>query len=167
MTCNHTKSTYPILVFSFSILILFFGISVGINPVFGENDGQNDFVVVTNENLGNDPLVAKILENIEKSKKEFSDMQKKSIQEDTLKEQRIIAKDLLDKELDRMFKDNEEYAPLASFNKFLKTIPNDNTKIIFSSLFDYKEKKVDAARNALHEVLRNGGTLQEVTFYLL
>ena len=161
MTCNYTKSTNPMLVFSVSLLILISGVTFGFNPAFGQTEKQNDFVTITSEKLSNDPMIAKILENIEKSKREFSNMQNQNEQEQLIDEQRTLAKNLLDKELERMFKDNEDFTPLASFNKFLKTIPNDNTKIIFTGLFDYKEKKVDDARNALHEVLRNGGSLQE------
>ena len=161
MTCNYTKSTNPLFVFSISLLILFSGVTFGFNPAFGQTDKQNDFVTITSEKLSNDPMIAKILENIEKSKQEFSNIQNQNEEEQIIDEQRIIAKNLLDKELERMFKDNEEFTPLASFSKFLKTIPNDDTKIIFTGLFEYKEKKVDDARNALHNVLKNGGSLQE------
>ncbi|MGI9567109.1 MAG: hypothetical protein ACR2LL_08875 [Nitrosopumilus sp.] len=60
-----------------------------------------------------------------------------------------------------MFKENEDFTPLASFNKFLKMVSDENTKAVFTGLFDYKEEKVNVAQNALHEVLKNGGTLQE------
>ena len=140
--------------------MLFSGISLGSISAFGDN-GQNDFISITPDTLNNDPLVAKILENIEKSKKEFSDLQQKSDEEKLIEEQRRITQNMLEQELQRMFKDNEEFTPLASFNKFLKTVSDENTKTVFSGLFDYKEEKVNAARNALHEVLKNGGTLQE------
>ncbi|WP_316505969.1 hypothetical protein [Nitrosopumilus sp.] len=60
-----------------------------------------------------------------------------------------------------MFKENEDFTPLASFNKFLKMVSDENTKTVFTGIFDYKEEKVTVAQNALHEVLKNGGTLQE------
>ena len=42
---------------------------------------KNDFVTVTDKNISNNPTIAKILENIEKSKKEFSDSQQRTEQE--------------------------------------------------------------------------------------
>ncbi|WP_316505970.1 hypothetical protein [Nitrosopumilus sp.] len=73
MTYNYRKSTNPIIVTSLSLLMLFSGISVGITSVF-RDDAQNDFILITPDNLNNNPVLAKILENIEKSKKEFSDL---------------------------------------------------------------------------------------------
>ena len=42
---------------------------------------KNDFVTVTDKNISNNLTIAKILENIEKSKKEFSDSQQRTEQE--------------------------------------------------------------------------------------
>ena len=60
-----------------------------------------------------------------------------------------------------MFKDNEDYAPINVFNKFLETVSDDNSKTVFKGLFDYKQNKVDTARNAWDEVIQNGGTIPE------
>lgn len=154
------RTTKQILSFSLTFTMLFSGISIGATNAFADNNTENDFITVTNVNL-NDPLVAKILENIEKSKKEFSNIQQKTNQEKILDEKRNIAKSKLEQELERMFKDNEEFTPLAAFNKFIKKISDDDTKIIFEGLFDYKQNKVNSARDAMHEVLRKGGSLQE------
>lgn len=122
---------------------------------------QNDFVAITEDNIKNNPMLAKILENIEKSKKEFSDVQQKTEQEKLIDKQRETAKKILDQELQQMFKDNEDFTPLSAFSKFLKTVPDDNTKTIFKGLFDYHQQKVDDARSALRDVLVSGGSLQD------
>ena len=161
MTYNYVKTTNPLLVFSLIFAIMFSGVSIGATNAFADDDLENDFIPITNNNMKNDPMIAKILENIEKSKKEFSIIQQKTNQEMLLDEQRIIVENRLAQELERMFKENQEFTPLAAFNKFIKKVSDDDTKTIFKGLFDYKENKVNDARNALDEVLKNGGTLQE------
>jgi hypothetical protein len=59
-----------------------------------------------------------------------------------------------------MFKDNEDFTSLAAFNRFLSKVSDDNTKTIFKGLFDYQQKKINAAKNAMNKVLETGGTLQ-------
>ncbi len=159
MKYNDETSTKKILAFSLAFVMLFSVFSIGATNAFAD-DTEKDFTIVIGANL-NDPMIAKILENIEKSKKQFSIVQQKSNQEKLLDEQRSIAKEKLEQELERMFKDNEEFTPLAAFNNFIKKVSNDDTKHIFQGLFDYKKNKIDAARDAMHKVLRNGGSLQE------
>ena len=101
---------------------------------------KNDFVTVTDKNISNNPTIAKILENIEKSKKEFSDSQQRTEQEKLVDEQRLIAKNILEQELTQMFKDNEEYTPLSAFKKFLNKVPDDDTKTVFQGLIIIKIK---------------------------
>ncbi|MCA9813229.1 MAG: hypothetical protein KC483_10280 [Nitrosarchaeum sp.] len=147
-----------ILTFSLASVLMLSVVSS--TNVFADG-ATNNFVPVTNESISNDPVLAKILENIEKSKKELSDLQQKTEQERLVDQQRAIAKNILEQELKQMFKDNEEFTPLASFNRFLKTIPDDNTKTVFSGLFDYQQAKITDARAALDKIIKNGGTLQE------
>ena len=161
MIYNYVKTTNPLFVFSLTFALMFSGASIGVTNAFADDNAENDFVTVTNDNMKNDPMIAKIIENIEKSKKEFSIIQQKTDQEKFLDEQRSIDENRLEQELERMFKDNEEFTPLSAFNKFIKKASDDDTKTIFKGLFDYKENKVNDARNALHKVLNNGGTLQE------
>ena len=68
---------------------------------------------------------------------------------------------MLEKELQQMFKDNEDFTPLNSFNRFLEKISNEESKVIFKGLFDYQQQKVHDARNAMNEVFRNGGSILE------
>ena len=155
MTYNYAKSTPAVVASSFVMFLMFSGIS----NVFADN--ENDFVSVNAESIKNDPMIAKILENIEKSRQEFSNMQQKTTQERIIDEQRSVAKNILEQELAQMFKDNEEFTSLAAFNKFLKTVSNDNTKNIFQGLFDYQQNKIDSARIVIADVMRNGGSLQD------
>ena len=158
MTNNYEKPTRQLFSTSLALLVLFSG-AYGIQHVFA--DTETNVNVFTKDEIQNNPMLVKILENIEKSKKEFSDIQQKINQDKFVDEQRNAAKILLEQQLQQMFKDNEEFTPINSFNKFLKTIPNDDTKTIFKGLFDYQQEKVSAARDAMRDVFKNGGTLQE------
>jgi hypothetical protein len=158
MTCNYKKSTKQMLfASSFALLMLFSGMH-SIQHAFAD-DTKNEFIPVASDRIKNDPFLVKILENIEQSKKEFSDIQEQNIQKQLIDDQRNIAKSIAEKELQQMFKDNEDFTPLNSFNRFLDKVSNDETKIIFQGLFDYKEDRVNAARNAMKEVFKNGGSL--------
>ena len=85
MTCNCQKSTKQLLTASsFALLMLFSGI-YGIPHAFAET--ENDFTIVATDRIKNDPFLVKILENMEKSKKEFSDIQQQSAQEKLLDDQ--------------------------------------------------------------------------------
>ena len=158
MTCNYQKSTKRILfASSFALLMLFSGM-YGIQHAFAD-DVENDFIPVASDRIKNDPFLVKILENMEKSKKQFSDIQQKNVQKELLDDKRSEAKSIVEKELQQMFKENEDFTSVSSFNRFLDKVSKDETKIIFQGLFDYKEEKVNAARDAMKEVFKNGGSL--------
>ena len=65
--------------------------------------------VITPNGIENNPAFAKILENIEKSRQNFSDLQQKIDQEKFVDEKRVIAMNILDRELEQMFEDNKDY----------------------------------------------------------
>ena len=158
MTCNYQKSTKQMLfASSFALLMLFSGM-YSIQHAFAD-DAKNEFIPIASDRIKNDPFLVKILENMEKSKKQFSDIQQQNVQKKLLDDQRSIAKSIVEKELEQMFKDNEDFTPLNSFNRFLDKVSKDETKTIFQGMFDYKEDKVNAARNAMKEVFKNGGSL--------
>jgi hypothetical protein len=157
MTCNYQKSTKQIFfASSFALLMLFSGM-YSIQHVFA--DAENEFIPVASDRIKNDPFLVKILENMEQSKKEFADIQKQNVQKQLIDDQRSMVKSMAEKELQQMFKDNEDFTPLKSFNRFLDKVSNDETKIIFKGLFDYKEDRVNDARKAMKEVFKNGGSL--------
>ena len=159
MTCNYQKPAKQILfASSFTLLMMFSGM-YSIQHAFAA--AENDFVIAATDKIKNDPFLLEILENIEKSKKEFAETQQQNVQEKLLNEQRSMAKDILEKELEQMFKDNEDFTPLNSFNRFLDKVSNDGSKIIFKGLFNYQQEKVETARNAMKEVFKNGGSLTD------
>ena len=158
MTCNYQTSTKQIFfASSFALLMLFSGM-YSIQHAFAD-DAENEFIPIASDRIKNDPFLVKILENMEQSKKEFADIQKQNVQKQLIDDQRSMAKSIAEKELQQMFKDNEDFTPLKSFNRFLDKVSNDETKFVFQGLFDYKEDRVNDARNAMKEVFKNGGSL--------
>lgn len=78
MTYNYQKSIKQIFfTSSFALLILISG-TYSIQHAFA--DTENDFIPIASDRIKNDPFLVKILENIEKSKKEFSDIQQQNTQ---------------------------------------------------------------------------------------
>ena len=158
MTNVNLQFNPQILASSLAILTLFSAM-YGISYAFGDN--ENDFVSVPPDGIENNPAFAKILENIEKSRQHFSSIQQKIDQEKFVDEQRTIAMNILDVELERMFEENKDFTSVAAFNNFLKKVSDDNTKHIFQGLFDYQQEKISSAKIVMSDVLRNGGSLQE------
>jgi hypothetical protein len=136
-------------------------VTLAVSDAFADDNSENDFVAVTADSIKNDPTLAKILENIEKSKEDLANTQQRTEQERLLDEQRDTANNILEQELAQMFKDNEEFTSASAFGNFLKKISDNNTKTVFQGLFEYQQNKVNAARDAMHNVLRNGGSLQD------
>ena len=158
MTNVNFQFNPQILASSLAILTLF-STMYGITYAFADN--ENDFVSITPNGIEDNPAFAKILENIEKSRQSFSDIQQKIDQEKFVDEQRTIAMNILDRELEQMFEDNKDFTSVAAFNNFLKKVSDDNTKHIFQGLFDYQQEKISSAKIVMSDVLRNGGSLQE------
>ena len=75
-------------------------------------------------------------------------------------QQRAIAKQELNKELDRMNDKYSDHTPKAAFTSFVSSKPAD-TQNVYWDMFKYQQQKVSNARLAMKAVLDNGGSLQE------
>ena len=149
------------LLSAITIILTLISIPYAISSIHAQSSSGNDFVAVTEDNIKNNPTLAKILENIEKSRQDFAEIQQKTDQEKFIDEQRTVSKQILEQKLEQMFEDNKDFTSLAAFNNFLKTVSDDNTKDIFKGLFDYKQNKIDSAKSVMGDILRNGGSLQD------
>ena len=86
MTCNYQKSTKQMLfASSFALLMLFSGM-YSVQHAFAD-DTENEFIPIASDRIKNDPFLVKILENMEQSKKEFSDIQQQNIQKQLIDDQ--------------------------------------------------------------------------------
>jgi len=77
-----------------------------------------------------------------------------------LDEQRLIAKQLVQSDLDRMNKKYEDHTPRASFETFLSSI-DSSVHDIFWGQFEFQQQKAQAGRDAMMAVYENGGSLEE------
>ena len=134
------------------------------NSAFAASSSENLPEIKATDEIKKNPLLMKVLKNIEISKKKIAEMQKKqlSINEHKkfLETQRKVADEKFQSDLARMNKEMENFTPRASFTKFLSGI-NGTHHGIFWSQFNYQEQKVNLARVAMNDVLKNGGTYHD------
>ena len=151
---------------SFSFLaILTISLTISVNYATAESDDpEYDFTVLTGDELINSPLASQILQNIELAKQRMAELQEKQRQAEEyqryLDEQRLIAQQLLQNDLDRMNNDYAEFTPKAAFESFLTGI-DSTVHDVFWGQFNYQQQKVQAGREAMKAVLDSGGSLEE------
>lgn len=125
------------------------------------NKIDSDFTVVAGEELKKNPTAIQILQNIELAKKRLAEMQnvekQKTEREKFIDEQRRIAKELLDKDLNRMNKDYEDYTPKNAFARFVSGF-NSTHQAMYWDQFEYMNQKIKIATQAKQAVLTNGGS---------
>ena len=161
MKVQKNSKNITFLIPFLALLILPFSVS----NVFAEEELANyDFRVIAGDELVNNPLAAQILKNIELAKQRLTEQQERQrqIQEHQIfvEKQRLIAKQLLQEDLDRMFKKYEPYTPRNSYTTFLTKI-DSTVHDIYWGQFNYQQQKVEAGRAAMQAVLANGGGMQE------
>ena len=136
----------------------------------GETTSNTDpdsykFTTLAGDELKNNPMALKILKNIEISKQRIAAMVQKQQEIDEHKkfidEQRRIADENLQRDLARMNRDYDDYAPRASFSRFLNNAVNATYHDLFWDEFNYHDQKVKLGREAMYKILQNGGSYQE------
>jgi hypothetical protein len=114
--------------------------------------------------LANDPVAQDILRKIELTKKWIADLEQKNYKklqaEKLLEEKRAIALERLNADLKEWDTLWEEYSSRNSFEKFVSDKPS-GVQEVFWDAFEFKEMKVKAGRDALKQVIANGGTMRE------
>jgi len=120
--------------------------------------------VLAGEDLLNDPLAAKILQNIEISKQRIAQLEDPQIHktenEKFVDQLRQMAKEKLQEDLARMNKNNEDFTPRAAFAKYVAKKPVEYHDLYWE-LFEYMYNKVTLAREAKDKILEQGGTYRE------
>lgn len=121
---------------------------------------DSNFTVVAGEELKKNPTAVQILKNIEIAKQRLAEMQnaekQKTEHEKFVDEQRRIAQELLEKDLNRMNKNYEEFTPRNSFARFVSNF-NQTHQGFYWDQFDYMNEKIKIAKQAKQAVLNNGG----------
>jgi len=105
-----------------TLLSLFASADAASNETDYEQDSY-EWNVSAGEDLLNDPLTAKILQNIEISKQRIAELQNPQVQlteqQKFIEQQRQIVNAKLQEELDRMYKNNKDFTPRAAFAKYV------------------------------------------------
>ena len=123
---------------------------------------QTDFNEISGkDNIKNNPISQDILNKIEKAKKEFE--QRKQLEDQRkehqklIDEQRRLAKQSLNQELQRMDRAYEEFTPRNVFERYVSGL-NSTHHGIFWDQFNYLQTKVSLAQDARDSVLEQGGS---------
>ena len=129
-----------------------------------ESINLSEWTTYTGESILTDPIAQKILENIEISKQILYDIQnpQRIVTEHELyiDQQRQIAQQQLQEQLDRMNKNNADKTSRAAFEKMVAKYPDEYHDYLWE-LFDYLWSKVTTAREYRDNILAYGGSYQE------
>lgn len=142
------------------IAILFAVPNTGLS--FADSDTKTTVKVA--DHLKNNPLALKIIAEMEAQKARYNQQQEqqeeKKIQQDRLEQQRKIANQSLQQDLESMQKKYEDYTPKNAFARFVASL-DPTYHPIYWSQFEYLSAKVKLASAARDAVLENGGTFFE------
>ncbi len=148
------------LAFSFILLV-----SGGSSSVYAQNStasvNASEWKTFNGDAILTDPVAQKILENIELSKQILYDIQnpQRIVTEKELfiDQQRKMAQQQLQEELDRINNRYADFTPRAAFAKYVAKHPREHHAYLWD-LFEYLYSKVELAREARDNILANGGT---------
>ena len=154
-------SLMPSVVFVFFILLVF-GVT---HPVFAQESVDTSEQITLSKDLENNPLAQEILQKIEQTKQWIAELEQRNYEKiekhKELEDKRDQALKKLNQDLTEWKKLWEYYSPRNSFERFVDKIPNSQIQEVFWDQFEFKEQKVKAGRDALKQVISNGGSLRD------
>ena len=132
--------------------------------VFAQINPNDGFTVRNAEQINKDPFAQSLLEKIELMKKNIAEIkeekQRQLEHQKFIDQQRALAKEELEKDLSRMHDKYQDFTPKAYFTSFVSSKPVE-TQNVYWGMFNFQQQKVVDARQAMKNVLDNGGSLQE------
>lgn len=145
-------------VFAVLIVVTNFGFA------WADTGASNTNTILATDAIKNNPTDMKILENIELFKQRYAAMQQKQQiidqQNQFIEQQRKIANAYLQSDLASMNNVNDLTAPKNAYASFVTQVDN-SAQSLFWDQFNFMQQKIQNARNAMSQVLQNGGTMQE------
>ena len=145
-------------IFAVLIVVTNFGFA------WADTGVSNTNTILATDAIKNNPTEMKILENIELFKQRYAAMQQKQQivdqQNQFIEQQRKIANAYLQNDLAGLNNGNDLTAPRNAYASFVTHV-NNSTQNLFWDQFNFMQQKVQNARNAMNQVLKNGGTMQE------
>ena len=116
------------------------------------------------DNLLNDPAAQDILKKIEQTRKLIEQLEQKEYEknqaQENLQKKRDMSVERLNQDLNEWERLWEKHSSRNTFNEFVNKKPS-YVQGVFWDQFEFKEKKVNAGRIAMNQVLTNGGTIQD------
>lgn len=154
------------IIFVFSCIVVFFSLTIIIEiPTAKAETEEYEFNVIEGDDIKNDPTAQHILKQIELSKKILAQLQSERITPLTehqkfVEEQRKIAQEKLDVEVQRMNKKYEAFTPENAFASYVSNKPDYMQKFYWDQ-FNYLNNKVSLAKQQRDFILENGGSYQQ------
>ena len=143
-----------------AVFLLFFSVT----PVLAQTSDTSEQTTLSGD-LQNNPLAQEILKKIEQTKQWIAELEERNYEkierQRELDEKREQALQRLRADLAEWEKLWEYYSPHASFERFVEGVPDSQVQEVFWDQFEFKEQKVKAGRDALKQVLSDGGSLRD------
>ena len=127
------------------------------------NDVKIDEQVTLSDDLLSDPIAQDLLKKIEQTRKFIAELEQKEYEENqakqNLEEKRVLSLKHLQQDLEE-WERLWEYSSRNAFESFVSKKP-EHVQGVFWDQFEFKEQKVKAGREALKQVLLDGGSLKD------
>ena len=125
-----------------------------------ESEGQ----ITLSDDLLNDPIAQDILKKIEQTKKIIAELEEKEFEQnqaqENLQKMRDLSVERLNQDLKEWERLWEKHSSRNAFDSFVSKKPS-YVQGVFWDQFEFKEKKVNAGRVAMNQVLSNGGSMEK------
>ena len=159
-------------LFSYLLVGVIFSLSLGfvVHSSYAQTQSDDDGVsiseeVTLSEDLANNPIAQDILKKIEQTKKWIEELEQRNYEQlekqkelDQKRDQALASLQQDLKEWELLW---EYYSPRNSFERFVDKVSDSQVKEVFWDQFEFKEQKVKAGRDALKQVIANGGSLEK------
>ncbi len=120
--------------------------------------------ILASDDIKKNPTAMKILENIEIFKQRYAAMQQRQQlidqQNQFIEQQRKIANEYLQNDLASVNRANDLTFPRNAYAVFVTRV-DDSAQNLFWDQFNFMQEKVQAGKDAMNTVHKNGGTTQE------
>lgn len=137
-------------------------LSSGESFAFAQSSSQFESHILVGDDLKNNPLAQKILNEIEESKKRIAQMQQEQKDRDInsmqVEQQRERAGQLQQADISAMDMQNALHTPKAAFESFVSTVNDTVAQNIFLGEYNFMSQRVDAGDAAMRQVLDQGGS---------
>ena len=150
----HVRPIYFLVAFLFTISL--------VQASYAQLDSEGQ--ITLSDDLLNDPIAQDILKKIEQTKKIIAELEEKEFErnqaQENLQKMRDLSVERLNQDLKEWERLWEKHSSRNAFDSFVSKKPS-YVQGVFWDQFEFKEKKVNAGRVAMSQVLSNGGSIEK------